>query len=105
MVSTQKEEKSRAMFASWLKYRPILIFRLSFSTSQAQPQQAKAWNALLAAEYLSIMSADKQGARTEARQALRREILAFLGNDLCDSELQFSDNLEGVDKAKTNAIS
>ena len=95
MVSTQKEEKSQAMFRAWLKYRPVLIFRLSYNTSEAQPQPLKAWNALLAAEYLSMMKPDKQqGTRTEERQALRSEMLSFLGNNLRDLDVQISDNLD-----------
>jgi hypothetical protein len=96
MVSTQTKDKSMAMFRSWLKYRPVLIFRLSSPSSQAQPKHGKAWNALLAAEYLSKSQKDSQpGARTKAREELCLEMLSFLSNNVGgDSDVQFAGDID-----------
>ena len=95
MVSTQTKEKSQAMFRSWLKYRATLIFRLSSHTSEVQPKHSKAWNALLAAEYLSQFKSDLDpGSQAKAREELRKEMLSFLGNSIGgETDVQLSDNI------------
>ena len=96
MVSTQSKEKSDAMFRSWLKYRPILIFRLSSQTSEVPPNHARAWNALLAAEYLEQHKKDRDpGSQTKAREELRKDMLTFLGNNIGGStDVDLSEHLE-----------
>jgi hypothetical protein len=96
MVSTQKLEKSMAMFRSWLKYRPALILRLCFPTSEALPKHSRAWNALLAAEYLSqTKPVHEPAARGKEREELRKEMLSFLGNSVGgESDVELSDALD-----------
>ena len=77
MVSTQSTEKSMAMFRSWLKFRPILIYGIAFLRSKAQPQHNKSWNALLVAEYLSKMT-DSVGGRSKQREEVKESMLSFL---------------------------
>ena len=96
MVSTQSTEKSMAMFHSWLKYRPILIFCLAFKSSQAQPKHGAAWSALLAAEYAEKTAKDKlPGVSAKERQRLQEEMLSFMGNNMgFNTEVQLGDSID-----------
>ena len=82
------------MFHSWLKYRPILILHIATQGSKAQPQHGKGWNALLAAEYLSRVKNNQQlGDRTKEREALRNEMICFLGGTKVEEEVQIVDKI------------
>ena len=95
MVSTHSV-KSIAMFRSWLKYRPVLIFRLAFHSSLAQPKHGAAWSALLTAEYAEQNAKDKlPGVSTKERQRLREEMVSFMGNSMgSNTEVQLADSID-----------
>lgn len=96
MVSTKVAEKSMAMFRSWLKYRPILILRISSRSSLAQPKHGVAWSALLAAEYAEHTAKDKSpGVSAKERQRLREEMLSFMSNNIgSNAEVQLADTVD-----------
>ncbi len=97
MVSTQTTEKSKRMFRSWLVYRPVLVFRLAFQGSKAQPKHGRAWNALLAAEYLYNLGKDSMHAaqRARRREELQKEMASFLSNNVdAGSDVQIASNID-----------
>lgn len=94
MVGTKTPEKSRAMFRAWLRYRPILIFRLSFSSSLAQPEHGQAWSTVLAKDYGFKNGKDQTpGFRAKERERLLEEMKSFL-NVTSDSDVQVSSSLD-----------
>ena len=94
MVGTQTPEKSKAMFRAWLQYRPILIFRLSFPSSPAQPKHGRSWSTILAKEYGFQTGKDQTpGSRAKERERLLAEMKSFLGVT-SDPDVEVSNSLE-----------
>ena len=87
-------DKSKSMFRSWLKYRPILILRLSFPSSMAQPKHGKAWNALLCAEYAALTGGNTPEIRAKETERLRNEMTSFLGNTVGNDDVQIVERLD-----------
>ena len=95
MVSTQKEQKSVAMFRSWLKYRPILLYRLCCPNSTAQPKHNPAWSAVLTPEFVATNSRAKPNAVEGKKQRLRKEMLTLMSNTIgADFDVGIQDSID-----------
>ena len=95
MVSTQKEQKSVAMFCSWLKYRPILLYRLCCPNSTAQPKHNPAWSAVLTPEFVATNSRAKPNAVEGKKQRLRKEMLTLMSNTIgADFDVGIQDSID-----------
>ena len=86
IVSATAPGKDKAMIHSWIKYRSLMLHSISASTFQPKPQPARAWDALLTAEYVSTRNQDPQ----HKREKLRNDMIAFIGH----TELKEVDELE-----------
>ena len=75
-VSTTVPSKDQAMIHSWVKYCSLLLHSMTGLSFQAKPQLARAWEALLTAEYVSTHNQDLD----RKRQKLRNDMISFVGH-------------------------
>ena len=95
LISRAEWTKSAAMIRSWLKYRPLLIFRLTSATSIAQPKHGKAWSALLSAEYSTTTAEGllRDDIQQKETHRLREEMASFLSNSVGSDDVRIADEL------------
>jgi hypothetical protein len=87
-MSIQSPDRQRAFFYSWLKYRTVLIYRMSSGGSDARPMPNTVWRTLLSLEYVGNNQAGNSATRS---QKLREAVKDFLQNCLEDEGVQLSD--------------
>ena len=92
LVTAQQEAHRDAYFHTWLKYRAVMIYRVSSQDSNATPMPGKVWRNLLACEFIGGDPGSSSSTSTKSAK-MKQLVYSFLQNCI---------TAEGVEYVESN---
>jgi hypothetical protein len=107
LVSTKNIEKSRSMLRSWLRYRPVFLYRLSSSAFKVLPIHNEGWAALITADYIAATAKNCDAAtQSQRREQFKRQLLTTLANSIgSETDVALTSRLESPGEPEWFGIS